>query len=269
MIGADELEPFGSAGAQRGDGRVVRAPGALRRAAAGRRAGRGRVVAPAGPAPAQEIRQGQGTTYRDRPDSKLSPRSSRSTRTPSPAPTRTATRRSTRTSCGGSSPGRRSTLTLDVSALARGLRPDDASGWSRRAHCRRERRSGSLPTATSSSPSARSGSTSRSTTETPRPRRPAASSTQRFKAADANKDGYLEGKELAAINAPQSPLAGLLGGHRPRRRRQDLPEGAARLRRPPASEPRAARLVVTTADQGRAIFGILDLDRDRRLGAAR
>ena len=32
---------------------------------------------------------------------------------------------------------------------------------------------------------------------------------QRFKAADANKDGYLEGKELAAINAPQSPLAGL------------------------------------------------------------
>ena len=32
---------------------------------------------------------------------------------------------------------------------------------------------------------------------------------QQFKAADANKDGYLEGKEQAAINAPQSPLAGL------------------------------------------------------------
>ena len=32
---------------------------------------------------------------------------------------------------------------------------------------------------------------------------------QQFKAADVNKDGYLEGKELAAINAPGSPFAGL------------------------------------------------------------
>src|SRR5262249_1303473 len=33
--------------------------------------------------------------------------------------------------------------------------------------------------------------------------------TQRFKVADANKDGYLEGKERASIDAPPSPLAGL------------------------------------------------------------
>ena len=32
---------------------------------------------------------------------------------------------------------------------------------------------------------------------------------QRFKAADVNKDGYLEGKEQASINGPQSPFAGL------------------------------------------------------------
>ena len=75
--------------------------------------------------------------------------------------------------------------------------------------CRRERRSGSSPTATSSSPSARYGSTSTSKTETPRPRQARRILQQQFKAADANKDGYLEGKEQAAINAPQSPLAGL------------------------------------------------------------
>ena len=33
------------------------------------------------------------------------------------------------------------------------------------------------------------------------------------------------------------------------------------------SEAARGRLIVTAADQGRAIFGILDLDRDRRLGA--
>ena len=40
-------------------------------------------------------------------------------------------------------------------------------------------------------------------------RGPAAFSSSRFKAADTNKNGYLEGKELASLNAPQSPLAGL------------------------------------------------------------
>ena len=89
---------------------------------------------------------------------------------------------------------------------------------------------------------------------------------QRFKAADANKDGYLEGKELAAINAPQSPLAGLSEvidrDGDGKIYLKELIEFADRQ-----SEAARCRLVVTTADQGRAIFGILDLDRDRRLGA--
>ena len=89
---------------------------------------------------------------------------------------------------------------------------------------------------------------------------------QRFKAADANKDGYLEGKELAAINAPQSPLAGLSEViDRDGDGKIYLKELLAFADR--QIEAARARLVVTTADQGRAIFGILDLDRDRRLGA--
>jgi Ca2+-binding EF-hand superfamily protein len=89
---------------------------------------------------------------------------------------------------------------------------------------------------------------------------------QRFKAADANKDGYLEGKERAAIDNPQSPLAGLWevidrdGDGKVYLK--ELLEFADRQ----AAAARC-RLVITTADQGRAIFGILDLDKDRRLGA--
>ena len=89
---------------------------------------------------------------------------------------------------------------------------------------------------------------------------------QQFKAADANKDGYLEAKEQAAINAPQSPLAGLSEvidrDGDGKIYLKELIEFADRQ-----NEAARSRLVVTTADQGRAIFGILDLDRDRRLGA--
>jgi Ca2+-binding EF-hand superfamily protein len=89
---------------------------------------------------------------------------------------------------------------------------------------------------------------------------------QQFKAADANKDGYLEGKEQAAINAPQSPLAGLSAViDRDGDGKIYLKELIEFVDR--QSEAARSRLVVTTADQGRAIFGILDLDRDRRLGA--
>ncbi len=90
--------------------------------------------------------------------------------------------------------------------------------------------------------------------------------TQRFKAADANKDGYLEGKEQAAMNGPQSPLAGLLQViDRDADGKVYLKELLAFADR--QSEAERHRLVVTTDDQGRAIFGIVDLDRDRRLGA--
>ena len=89
---------------------------------------------------------------------------------------------------------------------------------------------------------------------------------QLFKAADANKDGYLEGKELAAINAPQSPLAGLSeiidrdgDGKLYLKELMDFADRQIEAAR--------WRMVLRTDDQGRAIFGILDLDRDRRLGA--
>ncbi len=90
--------------------------------------------------------------------------------------------------------------------------------------------------------------------------------SQQFKAADANKDGYLEGAELAPLNAPQSPLAGLAEvidrDGDGKLYLKELLEFADRQ-----LESARRRLVVTTADQGRAIFGVLDLDRDRRLGA--
>jgi Ca2+-binding EF-hand superfamily protein len=89
---------------------------------------------------------------------------------------------------------------------------------------------------------------------------------QRFKAADSNKDGYLEGKEQALINGPQAPLAGLAEvidrDNDGKIYLKELLEFGSRQ-----TEAARCRLVVTTADQGRAIFGILDLDKDRRLGA--
>ncbi len=89
---------------------------------------------------------------------------------------------------------------------------------------------------------------------------------QQFKAADANKDGYLEGKEQAAMNAPQSPLAGLSEVvDRDGDGKIYLKELMAFADR--QIESARSRLVVTTDDQGRAIFGIVDLDRDRRLAA--
>jgi Ca2+-binding EF-hand superfamily protein len=89
---------------------------------------------------------------------------------------------------------------------------------------------------------------------------------QQFKVADANKDGYLEAKEQAAINGPQSSLAGLAAVI------DRDGDGKIYLKELLAFADRqlvAARacLVMTTDDQGRAIFGVLDLDRDRRLGA--
>ena len=89
---------------------------------------------------------------------------------------------------------------------------------------------------------------------------------QQFKAADANKDGYLEGKELATINGPQSPVAGLSAViDRDGDGKIYMKELIAFADR--QIESARSRLVMTTDDQGRAIFGIVDLDGDRRLGA--
>ncbi len=86
-----------------------------------------------------------------------------------------------------------------------------------------------------------------------------------FKAADVNKNGYLEGKELATIDAPPSPLAGLAGViDRDADAKIYLKELVSFIDL--QAKAALARLEVNCADQGRAIFGILDLNRDRRLG---
>jgi Ca2+-binding EF-hand superfamily protein len=88
----------------------------------------------------------------------------------------------------------------------------------------------------------------------------------RFESADANQDGYLEMDELSQDNGQPSPLAGLFkaldrdgdGKLYPR----ELDEFVAR-------QAVAARghLTMTASDEGRALFGMLDMDRDRCLGA--
>jgi Ca2+-binding EF-hand superfamily protein len=87
-----------------------------------------------------------------------------------------------------------------------------------------------------------------------------------LESADANEDGYLEMDELASDIGRPSLLAGLFraldrdgdGKVYPR----ELDEFVAR-----EAVAARGRLVMTASDDGRALFGMLDLDRDRRLGA--
>ena len=88
----------------------------------------------------------------------------------------------------------------------------------------------------------------------------------RFDAADANQDGYLEMDELSQDNGQPSPLVGLFkaidrdgdGKLYPR----ELDEFVARQ-----AVAARGRVTMTASDEGRALFGMLDMDRDRRLGA--
>jgi Ca2+-binding EF-hand superfamily protein len=88
----------------------------------------------------------------------------------------------------------------------------------------------------------------------------------RFEAADANQDGYLEKDELNQDNGQPSPFAGLFkaidrdgdGKHYPRELDEFVDRQALAAR---------GRLTMTASDEGRALFGMLDMDRDRRLGA--
>jgi Ca2+-binding EF-hand superfamily protein len=87
-----------------------------------------------------------------------------------------------------------------------------------------------------------------------------------FDAADSNQDGYLELDELTSEIGRPSPLAALFktldsdadGKVYPR----ELDEFVAR-----AAVAARGHLTMTASDEGRALFGMLDLDRDRRLGA--
>jgi Ca2+-binding EF-hand superfamily protein len=88
----------------------------------------------------------------------------------------------------------------------------------------------------------------------------------RFDAADANQDGYLEVGELSQDNGQPSPLASLFksidrdgdGKLYPRELDEFVVWQAVAAR---------GRLTILAADEGRALFGMLDMDRDRRLGA--
>lgn len=89
---------------------------------------------------------------------------------------------------------------------------------------------------------------------------------RRFSAADANKDGYLEEPEFGRADGPMAPLAGLFGAmDRDGDGKLTAEEMTGFLDR--QREAARGRLVLRASDRGRALFGILDADHDRRLGA--
>jgi Ca2+-binding EF-hand superfamily protein len=86
-----------------------------------------------------------------------------------------------------------------------------------------------------------------------------------FEAGDTDNNGYLEKTELTKDKDHPSPLAGLFDildrdgdGKLYPKELEDFVERQSRAARD--------RMVLTASDQGRAIFSILDLNRDRRLG---
>lgn len=87
-----------------------------------------------------------------------------------------------------------------------------------------------------------------------------------FEAADINDDGYLEMDELRQDNGLPSPLTGRFkaidrdgdGKLYPRELDEFVAREAIAVR---------GRLTTTASDEGRALFGMLDMDRDRHLGA--
>ncbi|HEY2156916.1 MAG TPA: EF-hand domain-containing protein, partial [Isosphaeraceae bacterium] len=84
--------------------------------------------------------------------------------------------------------------------------------------------------------------------------------------ADGDVNGYVEQSELTQDNGLPSPLSGLFatldrdgdGKLYPREADEYVTQQAAAAR---------GRLTLTASDEGRAVFGMLDLDRDRQLGA--
>ena len=87
-----------------------------------------------------------------------------------------------------------------------------------------------------------------------------------LKRSDADANGYLQAEELTDPNGATSPLSGIFpaldGDGDGKVYPKDLDEFVARQ----AAAARS-RLTVTVANEGRSAFGLLDLDRDRRLGA--
>ena len=89
--------------------------------------------------------------------------------------------------------------------------------------------------------------------------------TAQFEAADTDNNGYVEKSEVTKDKDHPSPLAGLFDildrdgdGKLYPKELDDFVDRQAEAARD--------RMVLTASDQGRAIFSILDLNRDRRLG---
>ena len=88
----------------------------------------------------------------------------------------------------------------------------------------------------------------------------------RFNAADTSRDGYLSAAETADENGQPGPLAGLFGpldrDHDGKLTLAEINEAVDRQ----VSSTRA-RLTMNAQDEGRSVFGLLDRDGNRRLGA--
>ncbi len=87
-----------------------------------------------------------------------------------------------------------------------------------------------------------------------------------FDAADGDGNGYVDQSELTGDNGAASPLSGLFatldrdgdGKLYPRELDDYVTHQGVSAR---------GRLTLTVSDEGRAVFGMLDIDRDRQLGA--
>jgi hypothetical protein len=88
----------------------------------------------------------------------------------------------------------------------------------------------------------------------------------RIVAADANQDGYVEESEIPQVNNQPAPLGGLFKTLDRNHDGKLYPSEADEYVDLQAIAARG-RLTLSASDEGRALFGLLDLDRDRRLGA--
>ena len=88
----------------------------------------------------------------------------------------------------------------------------------------------------------------------------------RFEAADTTKDGYLELTELTQDDGQPSPFAPLFPAldhdHDGKVTPAELEEAVTRQ-----ATDTQGRLTLTASNEGRSIFGLLDLDSNRQLGA--
>ena len=89
---------------------------------------------------------------------------------------------------------------------------------------------------------------------------------ERFTSTDVNSDGYVDTGELTQANGLQSPLSPIFAAADADKDGKLYAKELDEYLKNQAAEARN-RLTLTASDEGRALFGMLDTDRDRRLGA--